>query len=290
MLFRSGHEEFNHLGIAEDLVEDLKSAKYQGVHNEMVASARATRYAHKHYPDLEIGMMMCGGPNYAASAKPEDQLATLKANQMEYFFSDVLMRGYYPHSAFSFFEDNNIKVEFGPEDEEDLKNTCDFLSFSYYYTRMVTHESYVKDHDAVRNMELPANPWGWTIDPVGLRFTLNEFYDRYQKPMYITENGVGYYDKLEDGQIHDQYRVDYYAAHIQQMFEAIKDGVDLRGYYAWGPIDIVSCSSSEMSKRYGFIYVDIDDLGNGSKKRIKKDSFDWFKEVIESNGEAILKK
>lgn len=282
-----GHESFNHLGVAEDVVDDLVSAKYQAVHNEMVSCSRATRYAHEHYPDLQIGMMLCGGPSYSATAKPEDQLATLKHNQMEYFFSDVLLRGYYPGYAFRFFEDNNITVNFGPEDESDLKNTCDFFSFSYYYTRMVTKESYENGNHAIRNMELPANPWGWTIDPIGFRILLNEFWDRYQKPIYVTENGVGYYDELVDGEVHDDYRVEYYRDHIYQMKEAIKDGVDVRGYYAWGPIDIVSCSSSEMSKRYGFIYVDLDDYGKGSGKRIKKESFAWYKKVIESNGETL---
>lgn len=281
------HESFNHLGVAADLVDDLLSAKYQAVHNEMVACARATKYAHDNYPDMEIGMMLCGGPAYAATCKPEDVLATQKHNQMEYFFSDVLLRGYYPGYALRFFEDHDIHVEFGEHDEEDFKNTCDFFSFSYYYTRICNKESYESGNEAIRNMELPANPWGWTIDPIGLRILLNEFYDRYQKPIYITENGVGYYDKLEDGEIHDPYRIEYYRDHIAQMKEAIKDGVDLRGYYAWGPIDIVSCSSSEMSKRYGFIYVDLDDYGKGSGKRIKKDSYAWMQKVIASNGEDL---
>ena len=150
-----------------------------------------------------------------------------------------------------------------------------------------SQESYEKGNDVYRNKELPANPWGWTIDPVGFRILLNEFYDRYQKPIYVTENGVGYYDKLEDGQVHDDYRVDYYREHIRQMKEAIRDGVDVRGYYAWGPIDIISCSSSEMSKRYGFIYVDLDDYGKGTGKRIKKDSYAWMQKVIASNGEDL---
>lgn len=282
-----GHESFNHLGVAEDVVDDLKSAKYQAVHNEMVACARATKYAHEHYPEMQIGMMLCGGPDYPASCKPEDMLATLKHNQMEYFFSDVLLRGYYPGYAFRFFEDNHIQVEFGEHDEEDLKNTADFFSFSYYYTQICSKESYENGNEVYRNKELPANPWGWTIDPIGFRILLNEFYDRYQKPIYVTENGIGCYDKLEDGQIHDSYRVDFFREHIAQMKEAIKDGVDVRGYYAWGPIDIISCSSSEMSKRYGFIYVDLDDYGKGSGERIKKDSYAWMQKVIASNGEDL---
>lgn len=281
------HESFNHLGIAEDLVENLAEAKYQGVHNEMVASARITKYAHEHYPDVEIGMMLCGGPTFAASAKSEDVLGSMKLNQMEYFYADVLLRGYYPNYAFAFFKDKGINITFYEGDEEDLKNTADFMSFSYYYTEVSDNDSYYKDEGAHRNKELPANPWGWSIDPNGLRILLNEFYDRYQCPIYITENGIGYFDKLEDGQVHDTYRVDYYREHIKAMKAAIQDGVDLRGYYAWGPIDIISCSSSEMSKRYGFIYVDIDDYGKGSAKRIKKDSYAWMQKVIASNGEDL---
>ena len=198
------HESFNHLGVAEDVVENVLEAKYQAVHNEMVACARATRYGHSLNKDLQIGMMLCGGPSYPASSKPEDVLAAMRHNQMEYFFSDVLLRGKYPGYAFHFFEERGIHIEFGPDDEEDLKNTADFLSFSYYYTRVVAKESFENGNEAIRNPDLPANPWGWSIDPTGLRFMLNEFYDRYQCPIYITENGCGNYDKLEeDGTIHD---------------------------------------------------------------------------------------
>jgi 6-phospho-beta-glucosidase len=283
-----GAESFNHLGIAEDKVENLQEAKYQGVHNEMVSCAKVTEYAHKMYPNLEIGMMLCSGPAYAASSKPEDVLAATRHNQMDfYFYADVLLRGAYPGYAFRYFKENGIEIQFGSDDAEILKNTADFLSFSYYYTRVVSKESFENGNESNRNPELPANPWGWSIDPQGLRTTLNQYHDRYQVPMYITENGVGYYDQVEDGEIHDDYRVDYYRAHIQQMKEAIQDGVDLRGYYAWGPIDIVSCSSSEMSKRYGFIYVDLDDYGKGTGKRMRKDSYGWMKKAIESNGEVL---
>ena len=281
-------ESFNHLGVAEDLVENIAEAKYQAVHNEMVACAKATAYAHSLDKGIRIGMMLCGGPAYPATCKPEDVLACMRHNQMEYFCADVLLRGRYPGYAFRFFEERGYNIVFGEEDEEILKNTADFMSFSYYYTRVCDKESYEKDNSAYRNKELPANPWGWTIDPTGLRYMLNVFYDRYQCPIYITENGVGYFDKLEaDGTIHDPYRVEYFKAHIEQMKEAIRDGVDLRGYYAWGPIDIISCSSSEMSKRYGFVYVDQDDYGKGSGRRIKKDSFAWYQHVIETNGAEL---
>ena len=162
------------------------------------------------------------------------------------------------------------------------------MSFSYYYSSVCSAQSFADGNKDFSNPNLPANPWGWSIDPLGLRYTLNVFYDRYQCPIYITENGIGAFDKLEDdGTIHDPYRVEYFRAHVEQMLEAISDGVDLRGYYAWAPMDIVSCSSSEMSKRYGFIYVDQDDLGNGTGRRIKKDSFSWYQQVIKTNGEEL---
>ncbi len=282
-----GHESFNHLGVAEDKVENIYEAKYQAVHNEMVASALIAKYSHENYPDVQIGMMLCGGPEYAASTDPEDVLATMRHNQMEYFFSDVLLRGKYPNYAFRFFSDKGIHIEFGEKDEEILTNTCDFFSFSYYYTQVCGKESFENGNQVNRNLLVPKSPWGWSIDPLGLRIILNQFYDRYQCPIYITENGIGLYDDCVDGRIHDPERVAYYRDHFAQMKEAIKDGVDLRGYYAWGALDIVSCSSSERSKRYGFIYVDLDDYGNGTGERIKKDSFDWMKKAIESNGEVL---
>jgi 6-phospho-beta-glucosidase len=139
----------------------------------------------------------------------------------------------------------------------------------------------------VPNEFLKVSDWGWPIDPLGLRYALNWFYERYDQPLMIVENGFGAYDKVEDGKVHDPYRVEYFRSHIQAMREAILDGVDLRGFYAWGPLDIVSCSSSEMEKRYGFIYVDLDTYGNGTGKRLKKDSFDWYRHVIDTNGEEL---
>ena len=283
-----GDNTFNHLGIPSDRVEDLPGKKYQAVHNEMVACARATGYAHEKYPDLEIGMMVYNEPAYGLTTRPEDQLAALKHNQMEYFFSDVLLRGTYPGYAFRYFDEKGIVVEFGEKDEEDLKNTCDFASFSSYYSSTVSAESYENGNRTVFNENLPANEWGWSYDPVGLRITLNEWYDRYQVPIYITENGSGFFDKVEkDGKIHDPYRINYYREHLLAVQEALRDGVDVRGYYAWGPIDIISCSSSEMSKRYGFIYVDQDDYGNGSLKRTEKDSYFWYRDIAISNGKKL---
>jgi 6-phospho-beta-glucosidase len=282
------HESYNHLGILADKVENLQEAKYQGVVNEMIARARATKIAHKIDKQFKIGMMLCDWIAYPASCKPEDVFYTMKANQMEYFYSDVLLRGKIPGYALRFFEDRKLNIRISAQDHKDFKNTADFLSFSFYYTKMVDAESYLSSGDGKRNPHLKANPWGWAIDPLGLRTTLNQYYDRYQCPIYITENGFGMFDTLtEDKQVHDEYRIDYLRQHVNSIREAIKDGVDVRGYYPWGPIDIVSCSSSEMEKRYGFIYVDLNNTLEGSAQRYKKDSFYWYQKVVKSNGEEI---
>jgi 6-phospho-beta-glucosidase len=280
-------ESFNHLGICEDKVGNIQEAKFQGVHNEMVACARVARYAHEKYPDVKIGMMNCGGPDYPGSSAPEDVLACYRHNQMEFYYPDVLLRGEYPGYALRFFHDMGWHIRFGEHDLEDLRSTADFFSFSYYYSSVCDAKSFANGNSDYANKALPANPWGWPVDPQGLRYALNVYYDRYQVPVYITECGIGEFDKVEDGKIHDPYRVEYYRAHIEQMREAIKDGVDLRGFYCWAPIDIVSCSSSQMAKRYGFVYVDRDDYGKGTGKRIKKDSFAWYQKVIATNGKEL---
>lgn len=282
------HESFNHLGIAEDKVDNLLEAKYQGVHNEMVACAKATKIAREINSDFQIGMMFSDHLSYPASCKPEDVFATTRRNQMEYLYGDVLLRGKYPGYAFRFYDDNDIHLKFGQGDEEALKNTADFMAISYYYTRISDVESVKKTKTAYMNPHIKANDWGWGIDPLGLRTKLNLYWDRYQVPIMIAENGMGDFDEIsEDGKIHDNARIDYLRKHIEQIREAVIDGVKVIGYYPWGPIDIVSCSSSEMSKRYGFIYVDLDNYGKGSGKRILKDSYYWYKEVIASNGEEL---
>lgn len=282
------HESFNHLGIPSDKVENLKQAKYQGVHNELAACARAVKIAKEIDPSMQIGMMAYYGNLIPASSKSEDVLAALKNNQMEFFYSDVLARGKYPAYAYRFFEENGIEIEFGETDEEDFKNTVDFVSFSYYYTRVIEAKNAGKEDPSSPNPNIKANDWGWGIDPIGLRIALNEYYDRYGLPIMVTENGMGFYESLdENGTIIDDYRIDFLRQHIEQMKEAIYDGVELTGYYPWGPIDLISCSSSEMSKRYGFIYVDLDDYGKGSGRRYKKHSFDWYKQVTASNGEDL---
>jgi len=282
------HESFNHLGVAEDKVQNLLEAKYQAVHNEMVACALATKYARQNHGGMRIGMMFCDGISYAASTKPEDVLANYRRNQMEYFYGDVLLRGRYPGYAFRYFDEKGIRIEFGVEDEEVLTHTADFMAISYYNTRIADAESVKKKKTSYTNPHLQASDWGWSIDPVGLRTTLNMYWDRYQVPIVIAENGIGCFDTVEaDGHIRDGYRIDYLKAHLEQMKEAVRDGVDVFGYYLWAPIDIVSCSSSEMSKRYGLIHVDLDDYGNGNGKRLPKDSYFWYKSVIETNGETL---
>ncbi len=281
-------ESFNHLGVCEDKVDNVLEARYQAVHNELVACGRVARYAHENYPDVQIGCMNCGGPTYPATSNPKDNLANTLHNQMSfYYYTDILLRGKYPAYALRFFEENGYDIRFGEHDLEDIKSTADFMSFSYYYSRVCDWETFRSGRGDRTNPELPANPWGWGIDPEGLRNALNLYYDRYQCPIYITECGIGAFDKVEDGRIHDPYRVDYFRAHIEQMREAVRDGVDVRGFYSWGPIDLVSCSSSEMTKRYGFIYVDRDDYGRGSQVRLEKDSFAWYRHVIDTNGAEL---
>lgn len=279
------HESFNHLGIAEDRVTDLWSAKYQAIHHELVACARATRIARSVDPGLHVGVMLAHGNADPASPRPADVLAALQQNQMEYFFSDVALRGRYPGYASRFFADRGIEVSFAPGDEADLAaGTADYLAFSYYYTKVV-------DADGWRTRTLSDNPhlelseWGWAVNPVGLRVACNQYYDRYQVPLMIAENGLGCRDELTpDGHVHDEYRIAYLREHVRALREAVADGVPLVGYFPWGPIDIVSCSSSEMGKRYGFVYVDLDDHGRGTGRRYLKDSHEWYRRVVASGG------
>ncbi|HEL1622712.1 TPA: 6-phospho-beta-glucosidase [Streptococcus suis] len=279
----------------EDGKNDLE-AMYQAVHHQFIASSLATKAAHEIDPENKVGCMLARMENYAATCNPDDVLAALKKDQENLFYTDVQVRGAYPSYMKRFFKENNIQVVFEPGDEAILKQyPVDFMSFSYYMTS-ITRALPDKDKATAGNLILgEANPyleasdWGWQIDPVGLRITLNKLYDRYQVPLFIVENGLGALDKVEaDGSIEDGYRIAYLEKHIQQMYEAIEDGVELMGYTPWGCIDLVSASTSEMSKRYGFIYVDADDQGKGSFDRSRKDSFFWYKDLIASNGASIL--
>ncbi|HFO0264018.1 glycoside hydrolase family 1 protein [Serratia marcescens] len=282
------YESFNHLGIPEDAFSDMRQAKYQGVHHEMVASAMIKRIAHQLNPKLKIGMMLYSDYAYPASAHPDDVLGALQRNQMEYYYADVLLRGEYPGYALRYFTEQGIGLDITEQDRAALRHVADFMSFSYYYTTVTDRQTAShQQKNAYSNPLLEENPWGWSIDPTGLRIVLNEYWGRWQKPIMITENGIGYFDRLEAGRIHDDYRIEYLTQHLRAIKEALKDGVRVLGYYMWAPIDIVSCSSSQMEKRYGLIYVDIDDYGRGDGKRYKKDSFYWYQDVIAQQGTML---
>ncbi|MHC5279431.1 glycoside hydrolase family 1 protein [Listeria kieliensis] len=282
-------EPFLSLAICSDQFENIEEAEYQAVHNQMVASAKIKEYAKGLPYDLEIGTMVADGTAYPFSCRPDDVVLAMRHNRMQYFFTDVQFNGAYPQYALNYFAENKLAIEVTAEEKRLLKeNTMDYLAISYYFSQMVDSSKNVDKPESVTpNPMLSESPWGWKIDPQGLYNTLSQYADRYQKPIIIAENGFGTYDEVENGEIHDDYRVDYLSKHIEQVGRAIYDGANVIAYCAWGPIDIVSCSSQQMSKRYGFIYVDLDDEGQGSGERIKKDSFDWYQEVIATNGEQI---
>ncbi|MFT8879361.1 MAG: glycoside hydrolase family 1 protein [Oenococcus sp.] len=267
--------------------------RYQALHHQFVASAMATKQIHEIDPKAKIGSMLARMQTYPKTPDPLDVRAAQLEDEKNLFFTDVQARGVYPEYMNRFFAEKGVEIKMGPDDEKIIAQyPVDFLSFSYYMTNVTAHNE--KGNTAGnmsvggRNPYLKASDWGWQIDPVGLRISLNEMWDRYRKPLFVVENGLGALDKLDaDGHVHDSYRIDYLRQHIQQMKEAVSDGVDLMGYTMWGPIDLISFSTSEMSKRYGFIYVDQDDDGNGSLKRLKKDSFFWYKKVIASNGDDL---
>lgn len=282
-------------GIIADRVSagQLTQAIYQAAHHQFVASALAVKACHTLCPDAKIGCMIAGVSIYPKSCRPDDVLTAMNEERRTLFFTDVQVHGYYPSYIRRYFSEHDIRIDSQPEDVAILKeNTVDFVAFSYYMSSVAEAE---KGELAVgqlfsqtKNPYLKSSDWGWQIDPKGLRYLLNILYDRYQKPLFIVENGLGAHDRVEDdGSIRDDYRIDYLRAHIDQMKEAIKDGVDLMGYTTWGPIDLISATTSEMSKRYGFIYVDQDNEGHGTLERRKKKSFYWYKKVIETNGEQL---
>lgn len=282
--------QFGSLGIYDDQAENMEELMYQAVHNQFVAGAKIVELARTIDPNAIMGTMVADGTFYPATCKPEDVVLTMKKNRMQYYFTDVQFRGEYPVFALRYFKENNIHINIEEGDEEVLKNnTMDFMAISYYYSRIVdSTKNTMAAFDGEQNPNLEPTPWEWRADPLGFYNCLSQYWDRYEKPIMIAENGFGALDTVEaDGSIHDDYRIDYLRKHITQLKECVKDGVDIIAYLSWGPIDIVSSSSAEMSKRYGYIYVDLDDLGQGSGKRMKKDSFYWYKKVIETNGEDL---
>ena len=274
---------------------DKKQERFQALHHMFLASALAVKYAHDHYPGLLIGDMNLFSVSYPLSPDPDDVLKNQQnMNMNNWFCSDIQVRGAYPFYAKRFFEENGITIRKEAGDEEILKEgTVDFYTFSYYMSTCITAKNDAAAAggniiSGVPNPYLKSSDWGWQIDPKGLRFSLNEIYARYGLPMMVVENGLGAYDqKGEDGVVHDTYRIDYLRQHIEQMKEAVRDGVDLMGYTPWGCIDLVSATTGEMAKRYGFIYVNKFDDGTGDLTREKKESFWWYQKVIRSNGEEL---
>lgn len=274
----------------EDKNEEEKT-KYQAAHHELLASAMATKIAKKINPENKIGCMFAAGSAYPYSCNPKDVWEAIKIEQENYFFVDVQVRGKYPAYAKKFFQRKNIHLRMEDTDESIIEeNPVDFISFSYYNSRCIASLDTEVEFSSgnlfatAKNPYLQQSEWGWPIDPLGLRITLNQVYDRYQKPMLIVENGLGAIDKLENNHVNDSYRINYLSHHIKMMVEAVEeDGVDLLGYTAWSACDVTSAASGEINKRYGFIYVNQDD----GFKRIRKDSFFWYKKVIASNGKEL---
>ena len=264
--------------------------------HQLLASAKAVMLLHDIDENNKVGNMIGYGMLYPYTCHPNDVFKTLKGFQGSYFYADVQARGYYPSYQLKEYEKQGIDIQLTDEEKEVLKQgVVDFISFSYYMSNCVSADPEVLANQegnmmfGVKNPYLQASDWGWQIDPVGLRIGLNYLYDRYQKPLMVVENGLGAHDELsEDGKIHDSYRIDYLKSHIQAMKDAIEeDGVELWGFTPWGCIDLVSVSTGEMAKRYGFVYVDYQDDGSGNGDRIRKDSFYWYKKVIETNGEDL---
>jgi 6-phospho-beta-glucosidase len=292
--------QYNGLGIFNEgstdtwNLKDIPQLRFQGLHHQFVASALAVKKGHEINPDFRIGCMVALTANYAYSANPLDQVANqLSWQYCNYYCGDVHVRGEYPGFAKRIWKENGVNLVMEEGDAEILKEgTVDFFAFSYYMSSCISTDETLKKtagnlFGGVKNPYLKANDWGWQIDPKGLRYTLNELYGRYNIPLMVVENGLGAYDTLENGTVHDDYRIAYLREHIKCMEEALEDGVDLMGYTPWGCIDLVSAGTGEMKKRYGFVYVDFDDFGKGSGDRYRKDSFYWYQKVIRSNGEEL---
>ena len=241
--------------------------------------------------------MILAMPTYPLTPSPDDALAALHAEQANYMFGDVHVRGAYPGYFMRQLADKGVQLEITEQDRQDLKNTVDFVSFSYYMSTCASGSPARGEREAgnmlggVSNPHLSASEWGWQIDPVGLRIVLNQYWDRWQKPLFIVENGLGARDELVEANgeltVLDDYRIEYLRAHLLQVREAIADGVQLLGYTTWGCIDMISASTAQMSKRYGFVYVDRSDDGSGTLARYRKKSFDWYRRVIASNGTEL---
>lgn len=282
-------------GTLVDLVDNRLEAAYQASHHQFLASALAVKLCREIIPNAKIGCMINHIESYALTTKPEDQLQAVKSNQLNMFYPDVQVLGIYPTYIKEYFRKTNIKLKIEAGDDDILKSgTVDFVSISYYMSHVTEAREDALDlagtfDSPIKNPHLPLTQWDWPIDPIGLRIALIKLYDRYRVPLFVAENGLGAKDAFDEVKqtVHDDYRIDYIKQHVKEMKEAINDGVELIGYTVWGCIDLVSCGTSQMSKRYGFIYVDADDYGNGSYDRYRKASFHWYKKVCESNGQIL---
>lgn len=284
-------------GIYTPKAELTKQDVYQAAHHELVASALAVKIAHEIMPEAKVGCMVLGVVNYPMTPNPDDMIASMERDRDLMFFTDVHVRGKYPNYTKKLFKDLGVNIQMESEDEDILKNTVDFISFSYYMSKCTAKDlsKYEKGRgnltSGVKNPYLKESEWGWQIDPQGLRYICNYFYDRYEKPLFIVENGLGAIDELVevDGEktVLDDYRIQYLNDHLIELGKAIEDGVEIIGYTSWGCIDLVSASTAELKKRYGFIYVDRNNDGSGTLERYKKKSFHWYKEVIKTNGGSL---
>ncbi|MEG0709843.1 MAG: family 1 glycosylhydrolase [Longicatena sp.] len=286
---------FTTIGVIEEKYaskELAEEAIYQALHHQFIASSLATKYCHEIIPNSQVGCMVTKTLTYPETCNPEDILLAQHDNRVNSFYSDVQVLGEYPFHILNYFEKHHFNIQMEEGDEAILKQyPVDFISFSYYMSMVQSIHAETREKvggnlaTGVKNPYLPTSDWGWQVDPVGLRIALIDLYDRYHKPLWIVENGLGAIDKVEeDGSIQDDYRIEYFSNHFEQIALAIEDGVDCMGYTSWACIDLVSASTSQMSKRYGFIYVDCDDLGQGTYNRTRKKSFDWYKKVIMTNG------
>lgn len=281
---------FKSTGVTEENDGKTLEKYYQAAHNQFYCCAKLKEYAKEHQLPVMIGTMVSDRILFPKTCNPEDMVLTQRRNRMQYFFPDVQLFGEYPDYAKCYFEETNIDPLATEEELEVIRrNTLDFLAFSHYATRVINHETCTMDSKGFeQNPYLKPTPWEWRMDPMGFYHNINEYVDRYHKPLIIGENGFGAIDEVtEDGKIHDDYRINYFREYISAMKQSVKEGADIIAYCAWSPIDMISSSTSEMSKRYGFVYVDQDDEGNGSGERIRKDSFSWYQNVIRTNGETL---
>jgi len=287
------HAPFLAAGVVIDSQEDAARVTFQAAHHQLVASALAARMARQMLPASRIGCMFAAACVYPLTCRPQDVLKAMQVGEEDFYFVDVQVRGHYSRRMRKAMERAGVSIEVEPDDAQVLAaNTVDFISFSYYNSRTVAEDeegveaSQGNLFSTVKNPYLSQSQWGWAIDPVGFRITLNQIQARYDKPMFVVENGLGAVDLVDErGGIDDRYRIEYMRDHIREMIAAVEeDGVDLIGYLWWGPIDLVSASSGEMRKRYGLIHVECDDEGRGSMDRRPKRSFHWYKRLIASRG------